>query len=76
MRARQPEQGQRIRALQVRLQANLKSIQQAQRSGEQVLRERALVELQAQRARLSTYLARTRLAKARLYDKGTTEALR
>jgi hypothetical protein len=76
VRARQPEQGARIRALQVRLQSNLKSIQQAQRAGEKVLRERALAELQAQRVRLSTYLARTRLAKARLYDKGTTEALR
>jgi outer membrane protein assembly factor BamD (BamD/ComL family) len=76
VRARQPEQGARIRALQARLQSNLKSIQQAQRAGEQVLRERAQAELQAQRARLSTYLARTRLAKARLYDKGTTEALR
>lgn len=75
-RARLPEQGARIRALQARLQSNLKSIQQAQHAGEQVLRERALAELQAQRARLSTYLARTRLAKARLYDKGTTEALR
>jgi hypothetical protein len=75
-RARLPEQGVRIRALQARLQSNLKSIQQAQRAGEQVLRERALAELQAQRARLSTYLARTRLAKARLYDKGTTETLR
>ena len=75
-RARQPEQGARIRALQARLQAQLKSIALAQRSGEQVLRERAQAELQAQRTRLATYLARTKLAKARLYDKGTTEALR
>jgi hypothetical protein len=53
----------------------LNTIHNAQRQGEQVLRERARAELQTQRERLVTYLARTRLAKARLYDKGTTEAL-
>jgi len=74
-RARQPEQGERIRALATRLQTSLNNIHNAQQQGEKVLRERARAELQAQRARLVTYLARTRLAKARLYDKGTTEAL-
>ena len=74
-RARQPEQGERIRALAKRLQISLNNIHNAQQQGEKVLRERARAELQAQRERLVTYLARTRLAKARLYDKGTTEAL-
>ncbi|HSB97674.1 MAG TPA: hypothetical protein VLC91_14545 [Spongiibacteraceae bacterium] len=74
-RARQPEQGERIRALTKRLQTSLNNIHNAQQQGEQVLRARARAELQAQRARLVAYLARTRLAKARLYDKGTTEAL-
>lgn len=75
-RASRPEQGERIRALQARLQASLATIHAAQRAGEQALRERAASELRGQRARLVAYLARTRLAKARLYDKGTTEALR
>lgn len=75
-RASGPEQGARIRALHTRLQTNLKNIQRAQRDGENVLRERASAELQTQRTRLTAYLARTKLAKARLYDKGTTEALR
>jgi outer membrane protein assembly factor BamD (BamD/ComL family) len=74
-RARQPEQGERIRALDKRLQSSLSAIHRAQQQGEKVLRERARAELQIQRERLVTYLARTRLAKARLYDKGTTEAL-
>lgn len=74
-RARQPEQGERIRALAKRLEDSINAIHNAQQQGDKVLRERASAELQQQRARLVTYLARTRLAKARLYDKGTTEAL-
>lgn len=75
-RAQRPEQGERIRALVARLEKILVGIRAAQAQGDSVLRERAIGELQQQRGRLETYLERTRLARARLYDKGTTETLR
>ena len=73
-RAKAPEQGERIRALDARLQATLKNIHNAQSQGDKVLREHAIAELQQQRARLTVYLGRAKLAEARLLDKGTTEA--
>lgn len=75
-RANAPEQGERIRALDARLQSTLKNIQTAQAQGDNVLRARAIGELQAQRDRLVAYLSRAKLEKSRLLDKGTTEALR
>ncbi len=74
-RANAPEQGPRIRALDTRLQSILQNIHAAQTQGNNVLRARAVDELQSQRARLVAYLSRAKLEKARLLDKGTTEAL-
>ena len=74
-RAKAPEQGARIRALDTRLQAILQNIHTAQTQGDSVLRARAVAELQTQRERLVAYLSRAKLEKARLLDKGTTEAL-
>ncbi|HEY3699493.1 MAG TPA: tetratricopeptide repeat protein [Spongiibacteraceae bacterium] len=74
-RANAPEQGPRIRALDERLQKILGNIHNAQAQGDGVLRARAIAELQTQRERLVAYLGRAKLAKARLLDKGTTEAL-
>ena len=74
-RANAPEQGERIRALDNRLQTILKNIHVAQAQGDNVLRARAVAELQTQRERLVAYLSRAKLEKARLLDKGTTEAL-
>lgn len=74
-RARQPEQGERIHALVARLEKLLVGIRAAEAQGDNVLRGRAIGELQQQRARLQVYLGRARLATARLLDKGTTEAL-
>lgn len=74
-RANAPEQGARIRALDARLQAILQNIHSAQNQGNEVLRERAVAALQAQRERLVAYLSRAKLEKSRLLDKGTTEAL-
>lgn len=74
-RAKAPEQGERIRALDTRLQTVLNNIHRAQAQGDKVLRERSIAELQQQRARLTVYLSRAKLAEARLLDKGTTEAL-
>lgn len=74
-RAKAPEQGERIRALDARLQTVLNNIHRAQAQGDKVLRERSIAELQQQRARLTVYLSRAKLAEARLLDKGTTEAL-
>jgi len=74
-RAKTPEQGERIRALDARLQTELNNIHRAQAQGDKVLREHAIAELQQQRVRLVAYLSRAKLAEARLLDKGTTEAL-
>lgn len=74
-RAHAPEQGARIRALDTRLQSILQSIHTAQTRGDNELRARAVAELQTQRERLVAYLSRAKLEKARLLDKGTTEAL-
>ncbi|MDB6063113.1 MAG: hypothetical protein JWM78_3216 [Verrucomicrobiaceae bacterium] len=74
-RARAPEQGERIRAVEARLDDTLKKITGAKTQGDKVLRERAVAELQQQRERLLAYLGRAKLAKARLFDKGTTETL-
>jgi hypothetical protein len=74
-RAHAPEQGERIRGLNSRLQATLQNIHMAQSQGDKVLRERAVAELEVQRERLVAYLSRAKLEKARLLDKGTTEAL-
>lgn len=74
-RAKTPEQGERIRALETRLDDTLNKINRAKAQGDKVLRERAIAELQLQRERLIAYLGRAKLAKARLFDKGTTEAL-
>ncbi len=74
-RAKTPEQGERIRALEARLDDTLNKINVAKGQGDKVLRERAVAELQQQRERLTAYLGRAKLAKARLFDKGTTEAL-
>ena len=74
-RANAPEQGARIRALDTRLQSILQNIHAAQTQGDNVLRARAVEELQAQRERLVAYLSRAKLEKSRLLDKGTTEAL-
>jgi hypothetical protein len=74
-RAQMPEQGARIDLLEQRLQQLLRRIRDAQQQGERLLRARAGEELAQQRERLQGYLGRTRLAMARLYDKGATEAL-
>ena len=74
-RARAPEQAPRIHALGARLESILRDIHVAQTRGNDVLRARAVAALQAQRERLVSYLDRAKLAKARLLDKGTTEAL-
>jgi TolA-binding protein len=74
-RAHAPEQGERIRELEARLDDTLKKIIGAKSQGDKVLRDRAIAELQQQRERLVAYLGRAKLAKARLFDKGTTEAL-
>lgn len=74
-RANAPEQGARIRALDKRLQSVLGEIHIAQTRGDDVLRARAMEELQTQRSRLVVYLSRAKLEKSRLLDKGTTEAL-
>ncbi len=75
VRASAPEQGTRIRTLDTRLQAVLANIHDAQTRGDNVLRARAVEELNLQRERLVAYLSRAKLEKARLFDKGTTEAL-
>lgn len=72
-RAQQPEQGARIHALVVRLEALLKNVRAAQGQGETTLRRLALDEMTLQRGRLQVYLGKTRLAMARLYDKGATD---
>lgn len=72
-RAQQPEQGERIRSLVLRLEKLLLSIRIAQADGEFTLRQHAIDEMQQQRQRLQLYLSKTRLAMARLYDKGATE---
>lgn len=74
-RAKAPEQGERIRALESRLDDTLNKIKTAKGQGDKVLRDRAIAELQLQRERLVAYLGRAKLAKARLFDKGTTESL-
>lgn len=74
-RANAPEQGARIGGLDKRLLAILDNIHQAQTRGDNVLRARAIDELQLQRGRLVGYLSRAKLEKSRLLDKGTTEAL-
>ena len=71
-RARTPEQGERIAALDSRLATILQRIAAAQTQGDNVLRERALGEMRAQRERLNGYLGRAKLAKARLFDQGAT----
>lgn len=73
-RARQPEQGERIHALLQRLEKLLVGIRGAQANGELTLRRLAVAEMQQQRERLQLYLGKSRLAMARLYDKGATEA--
>jgi len=73
-RAKQPEQGQRIHALVKRLEKLLLGIRSAQADGELTLRKLAVAEMQQQRERLQLYLGKSRLAMARLYDKGATEA--
>lgn len=72
-RAQQPEQGERIHALVTRLEKLLIGIRSAQSDGELTLRRLAVDEMQQQRQRLQVYLNKTRLAMARLYDKGATE---
>jgi hypothetical protein len=73
-RARQPEQGERIHALLQRVEKLLVGIRSAQANGELTLRRLAVAEMQQQRERLQLYLGKSRLAMARLYDKGATEA--
>jgi hypothetical protein len=72
-RAQQPEQGERIHALVARLESLLKNIRGAQAAGETTLRRLSLDEMQLQEQRLQVYLGKTRLAMARLYDKGATD---
>ncbi len=74
-RAQAPEQGPRIDALDHRLSVLLTKIDASQKSAETLLRNRAEAQLLAHRQRLQGYLGRTRLAMARLYDKGSTGAL-
>ena len=74
-RAQRPERNADIRALVARLEHLLLGIRGAQAQGETALRERAIGELQAQQQRLRGYIGRTKLAMARLYDRGATEQL-